>query len=932
MKNPLLLSMPHLIVKSMKKNTVKRVLALFASFASLLVSAPVFAEHGEPGSFHDASPAQLKAVLAVDSKLNPSDNELVVYYVRADKNYEPWALWLWAIPGGDGNANWNYTQNWQELDGVGYMRFRLDGSDTGGSKPVSSDGTVGLIVRQDSGWTKDGNDDRIWNISVSKKVAIFSGDQNTYAALPYRPSVKSAELIATNTVSLTLSGAYGLDGKTSGFSVTKNGVSVPIASVVNADSSNPDDNMAEHVTITLAQPVEVSDSLSVSNPAFLSAVAVNSQKLALELSEKTVPPADVVLGATYEQGSVTFRLWAPTASKVSANLYKKDSAKSPDFTVPLSKDSETGVWTAVFDKADPDGFFYDYTVTNAKGTLTVLDPYARSMAAYHNDGTVGRGAVVDLTSSRALPEGGMSASYYPLQKREDAIIYEISVRDFTISPDSGVKAAPGTYKAFIEKIPYLKELGITHIQLMPVVNFYNNNETDRSYDDRGVVGNSNYNWGYDPHNYFTPEGWFATDAADPYCRVRELRELINECHKEGLGVLLDVVYNHMADTRFLDDIVPGYYFRLNDSGKFTSNSGCGNDTATEHAMMARLVKDSTEYWVREYKIDGFRFDLMGLMEAQSVENAYTACVAVNPNVLFEGEGWRMYNGPAGTFGMDQGYMRKTDHIAVFNDELRDLLKAGGFNEAGLGLVTGKETNGADLFRSILGNPKSYGTNQPGANVQYMVCHDGLTLHDSVSHNAILRDENPEEKADIVRRIKMGNTLALTAQGIAFLHGGQERGRTKPNVNRASNECVGAFVRNSYDSSDNINQIVWTLDEAYADVLAYTKGLLALRQGTTAFRMADAKKIKSNATLLTGTDRTLVFAYSLRNDDGTWIVAVNASNKTATVKSNVSLKKAEVFADSHSAGTTPIASPQGIKLSGKKLTVEPLTATIIHVGK
>lgn len=910
----------------MKMSIAKKILPVFGAFLSAVFAS---AEHGQPGSFRDASPKEMKSVLALDGKIKPGDDELVVYYVRQDKKYEPWALWMWAMPGGDGGANWEYTKDWKVEDGIGYMRFKLDGSSTGGNKPVSSDGVVGLIVRQDAGWTKDGNDDRVWDISKSKKVAIFSGDGNTYAAMPYRPSILSAELVADDKIALTLSGEYGLGAGNSGFKVVSGGKSVPISRVENSKSKNVEDNMAKDVTITLAGKIDVSESLSVGNQDFLGDAKVNSQKLALALAEKTVPGFDVELGARYSAKSATFGLWAPTSSKATVNIYKKDDAKTPDFTVPMTKNASTGVWSATFDKVDPDGMFYDYTLVNAKGTVTVLDPYAKSMAAYKNDGTVGRGAIVDMKSSRAIPEGGMDAPYYPLEKREDAILYEMSVRDFTISPDSGVKAEKGTYSAFIEKIPYLKELGITHVQLMPVLSFYNNNETDKRYDSRGAVNNSNYNWGYDPHNYFTPEGWYATDAADPYCRVRELRELVNECHKAGLGVLLDVVYNHMAITKFLDDIVPGYYFRTDANGKLKSNSGCGNDTATERAMMARIVRDSTEFFVREYKVDGFRFDLMGLMEAKCVENAYENCAKINPHVLFEGEGWKMYNGESGTVGMDQGYMRKTDRVAVFNDDLRDLLKAGGFNETGLGLITGKETNGADLFRSILGNPKSYGTNQPGANIQYMTCHDGLTLHDLIAHNVGLDESKMEEKAEIIRRIKMGNTLALTAQGIAFLHGGQERGRTKPNVMLATNECVGEFVRNSYDSSDNINQIVWTLDDDYRGVLEFTKGLLALRKSTGAFRIADAKKIKKNATLLSGTDKSLVFAYSISADDGEWIVAVNAGKKKATVKAGMSLKGAEVLVDCEKAGTEAISAPVGVKISGKKISLEPLTMAVIR---
>lgn len=891
------------------------------------------AQSAVPGTFENAAPAGLEKILQADKKVNPSENELVVYYLRDDASYENWALWIWAIPGGDGNSMWKYSQDWSVTDGVAYMRFALDGSSSGGIKPVSSDGTVGLIVRQDGGWTKDGSDDRIWNIEKSNKVAIISGDQNTYAAEEYKPSFVSAELLSQDSISLTLSGKYALslDGSDSGFTVkNRSGKVYDVLSVTNADSADKNDNFTSRILIKLNEKVSVSDSLAVSNAAFRGTVAVDSRKLSVKLAESMIPGADVELGAAYSNGKVRFNLWAPTSSNVRVNIYKKGDASKADYTVPMTFDSSTGVWTAEFSRVNPDGMFYDYTLQNSKGLVTVLDPYAKSMAAYKNLGGCGRAAIVDLNSPKAFPEGGMDAPYYNLAKREDAVIYEVSVRDFTIGNDSSVKAVPGTYKAFIEKIPYLKELGITHVQLLPVLNFYNNDETDKSYDNRGVVNGSNYNWGYDPHNYFTPEGWYASDASDPYARVRELRELINEIHKAGMGVLLDVVYNHMGNAALLDDIVPGYYFRMNENGGFKSNSGCGNDTATERAMMKRIVTDSTEHWVKNYRADGFRFDLMGLMEASSVEDSYKACAAVNPSVLFEGEGWKMYNGERGTVGMDQNYMKKTDNVAVFNDEFRDLVKAGGFNERGLGFITGKSVNTARLFSNICGVPTAnYRTDDPGDNLQYLVCHDGLTLHDAVVNNVHLAE--PQNTAEVISRIKLGNALVLTSQGIAFLHAGQERGRTKPNVNKARAESINNFVRNSYDSSDNINQIVWTLDEQYENLLEYTKGLVALRKNTEAFRLGDADLVQKSVKFInTGDEESQVLAYSVKADKKTYIVAFNCSTKKVTVKTKMNLKNAEVLADANTAGTTAISIPEGVVIKGKNVVLEPLTATVICV--
>lgn len=894
------------------------------------VGSSVFAESGTPRTFANAAPAGMEAVLALDSKLKPSDNELVVYYVRPDKDYKDWALWIWAIPGGDGGASWPYTQNWKVQDGIGYMRLKLDGSSTGGTSLLSDTANIGLIVRQKNEWIKDGNDDRIWNLNTSKKIVVFSKNQNTYAAMDYKPSVKSAELYSKREIDLKLSGKYGLDtdGGDSGFSVvTTKGKEYKIAKVVNTDEpENLSANMTDKVTIQLAEDVDIADSLIIKNPLFLGDAAVNGSKLSIKIADSMIPPASLELGCSYSQGKAVFNLWAPTSSSAVLNLYKVYDANKPDYTVPMTKDSKTGVWSVEFSEVDCDGMFYDFTLENSKGIVTVLDPYAKSMAVYHGKGGAGRAAVVDLNSEKA---GVQDVPYVNLVKREDAIIYEVSVRDFTISPDANVSATPGTYKAFIEKIPYLKELGITHVQLLPVVNFYYNDEANKKYEDSGNVNGNNYNWGYDPHNYFTPEGWYATDAADPYCRIRELRELINECHKAGIGVLLDVVYNHMAGTQFLDDIVPGYYFRTNAKGGFTSNSGCGNDTATERTMMKRLVVDSTSHWVKNYKVDGFRFDLMGLMEASSVVDSYKACKKINASTLFEGEGWRMYNGAPGTVGMDQRYMLQTNEVAVFNDEFRDAMKAGGFNEAGRGFITKKRTDNTKLFRNVTGNPFNYRTDQPGDNLNYLVCHDGLTLHDSIVHN--LRLDETKDKNEIVQRIKLGNFIVLTSQGLAFLHAGQESGRTKPNINNSRNESIGNFVRNSYDSSDNINQYVWTVEPEYQELLEYTKGLIEIRKEFNVFRTANSKKIAKNfVDLEIQDDEGLAFGYIAKKSEGTWVILVNAKMKSIEINTSVSLNNGVIYIDSRSANKNGIENPVGVKISGKTVTLDPLTATVIRI--
>ena len=390
----------------------------------------------------------------------------------------------------------------------------------------------------------------------------------------------------------------------------------------------------------------------------------------------------------------------------------------------------------------------------------------------------------------------------------------------------------------------------------------------------------------------------------------------------------------MAGTTFLDDAVPGYYFRTNAQGKLTSGSGCGNDIATERTMARKLIVDSIRYWVSEYEVDGFRFDLMGLMDSQTVLDGYAAAKAINPNTLFEGEGWKMYNGETGTVGLEQSYMTKTDNVAVFNDEIRDALKAGGFNEAGKGFLTKQGHDLNRLFKNLMGQPQSnYKADDPGDNLQYIVAHDGLTLHDTIAHNAKLDESIPEQKAELVSRIKMGNFMVLTAQGISFMCGGQERGWSKPNVNKLTNETVGRFVRNSYDSSDNINQILWTIDADYQGVVDYTRSLIALRKAYDVFRIGDMAKINAAAKLLvTPEESRLAIGYTLAWTDGLWVVISNAETKPMTFDVGTDVSKAVVFADAKGANVAGIKTPSGVAVAANLVTVEPLTSVVLRLAK
>lgn len=677
---------------------------------------------------------------------------------------------------------------------------------------------------------------------------------------------------------------------------------------------------------------------------------------AWKVCEKTIPPNSAKLGCYYnpETHSASFSLWAPTAKKVQVLLYEDPNGKQPAYIFPLQIQRKTGVWSLVCSiDIDLDNWFYDFEVTNEKGTLRCLDPYALSMAAYTNSKTCGRAAIINQSSPRALPPGGWSddnpikedTSFLPeFTNYTDAVVYEVSVRDFTISADSDIETTvfvrqKGSYNAFIQKLPYLKKLGITHIQLLPVLNFYNNDETNKAYENTDKLHGNNYNWGYDPHSYFTPEGWFASDPYDQYCRISELKNLIKDAHRLGLRVILDVVYNHMADTYLLENIEPHYYFRLNKrDGSYTSASGCGNDLATEHAMVRKLIIDSLCYFVKEYHVDGFRFDLMGLIDSKTILDAYDECVMLKKDLLFIGEGWKMYNGAKGTCGMDQNYMTKTQKVSVFNDEFRDLCKGGGMNEHLKGFITGGTINTKQLFQNICGNPQiHYFSESPARNVQYLECHDGLTLHDNIVNNLSLDETNVLQKEELFSRIMLAQALLLTSQGIIFLHSGQESARSKPAKtlsNKNHDDIVGSFVKNSYNAPDSVNNFIWKKGVEHEDLFNFTRTLIRLRKENEQFRIHDREQVKSRIKLLESASGDLLLGYKIEpashSSSTVWYLFFSGRKTISTIDVEVNVSEAQVYVYGTRASLDPFLLPAE-QYSGSKLDIPPLSAVIFTFG-
>jgi pullulanase/glycogen debranching enzyme len=346
-------------------------------------------------------------------------------------------------------------------------------------------------------------------------------------------------------------------------------------------------------------------------------------------------------------------------------------------------------------------------------------------------------------------------------------------------------------------------------------------------------------------------------------------------------------------------------------------------------MVRRLIIDSTRHWVENYHVDGFRFDLMGLTDSVTMEAAYAACAEVNADVLFEGEGWDMYNGSTGV-GTDQSYMRSTDNIAVFNDEIRDLLKAGGFHEDDKGFLTGLRNSDTEaIFLNLIGQPQSnYRADDPGDSLAYIAAHDGLTLHDNIALNMGLSDDDPDQRQSLIDRMKIGNFLILTSQSIPFIHAGQERARSKPKLN-ATAEFMGDFVRNSYDSSDNINEFPWTIDEPAQELVEFTRGLIWLRRNTPALRIGDMDDIDAATTFFEHTNHR-AFAYSVEWDSETYVIMVNVDVEPVTFDLGEDVSGATILVDYDEADHEGVAEVTGVTIDGSSVTLDGLTPALLRL--
>ena len=787
------------------------------------------AEPEAPAAAPEAPAAEPEAPAAppVDEFTLPLEDgcrQLTLYWNNPSGGYDNCDVWMW-FPGRDGHGELFHPCPYggkvvinvpQDVSEVGFI-VRRDCSEPGGSSWGEA--------------TKDYDQDR-WAVLTGDETVIYlkSGDQMQYTSEDGGQTLNPIRLF-------TMAGILSPTEIQYFISPAKRIASLDEIKVLCGDEALAVEGLSslnnEVITgvITLAEPLDLSRSYRVELEGYGSAPAVPTKLFDSQafIDEYVYDGDD--LGAVIDGDKTVFKVWAPTASDMILNLFEAGDGGEAYETIPMTL-GEKGVWSA--EAACGHGTYYTYTVTNSLGTQEAVDPYARAAGVNGN-----RGMVVDLslTDPEGFREGGF---FLGIDSYEDAVIWEVHVRDFSNTIEGS--AYPGKYLAFTETglknssglpvgMDYLKELGVTHVHLQPVYDY-------ATVDERG--SGASFNWGYDPKNYNVPEGSYSTDPYHGEVRITEFKQMVQALHENGIGVVMDVVYNHTysADS-CLNRIVPYYYYRFNYDGSPANGSGCGNETASNRKMFRKYMVDSVRYWAEEYRLDGFRFDLMALHDIQTMQAVEAAVHAVNPKALIYGEGWT-----GGTSALDPGQQATQANIsrvtasegaigsiAVFNDAIRDGLKGSVFDAKGAGYINGKigKMTAQQVIFGLQGGVSGAGASWHVNNamvVNYMSSHDNNTLWDKLLFTN--PDATDEERTAMVR---FGASIVMISKGMPFFLAGEEMLRTKDGD------------ENSYASSDAVNNIDWealTPDSAAWDTVQFYRALIAMRKANDFLTTGEVK--------------------------------------------------------------------------------------------
>ncbi len=581
------------------------------------------------------------------------------------------------------------------------------------------------------------------------------------------------------------------------------------------------------------------------------------------------------LGLTFQPEGMILKVWSPKAKSMKLSLYKDDLGVVQPLDVIEMTKVENGVWQATLTN-DKSGLYYTFQAEHSDGWGDeVPDPYAKAVGRNGKRGQL-------INPSEANPENWSADSRpdFSGMKPNDFLVYEVHVRDFSISENSGMENK-GKFLAFTERgtkntkgfstgIDHLKEMGVTHVHLLPSFDFHTVDETR--------LDEPQYNWGYDPQNYNVPEGSYSTNPADGAVRIKEFKAMVQALHEEGIGVVMDVVYNHTSrvDGLSFEEMVPGYYYRHWNDSTLGNSSGCGNETASEQPMMRKFMIESLKYWADEYHVDGFRFDLMAIHDMETMNEIERELREINPNVLLYGEGWTAGDSP---LPIEKRALKSHTYqmpgIAAFSDEIRDGLKGHWSSHESKGYVSGNFDLKESVKFGVVGgiehpqidykavnNTDTAWAAEPHQCMVYVSCHDNHTLYDK------LKIANPEAGEKKIREMHLlSNFVVLTSQGVPFLHAGVEYLRTKHGV------------ENSYQSPDSINQMDWDQKSLNLYHVEQYQALIKLRREHPSFRLGSAHEVRGRLVFLDSPEGVLAYRIESPKEDD-WkrvVVVVNATN-------------------------------------------------------
>ena len=833
-------------------------------------------------------------IIAMGASAAEEDGVVIkLHYNRPDGVYDDWSVWFWNL-GKDGAD----------------IPFAEENGEMVATFPVEPGATsVGFIVKLPGWAAKDVNEDQFIDVA-----AFISGTVHVYveSGVPGYTVVNGDDAVIgikltgvsydekTTNVQVKMTASIG-DG-TDAFVLTgPEGVITPVS--VTEDAS--------HVyTLELEQPLDLYSGYTLTYDGQDYGVKLPNIYSTEEFEADYTYEGDD-LGATWTAEKTTFRVWAPTADAVRVNLYESGTEGTEDLIEQLTMTPDVnGTWVAE-KEGDLNGTYYTYEVDVIGETREACDPYARATGVNGK-----RAMVIDLDSTD--PEGWEN-DVDPHYDNEitDAVIYELHIRDLSVDESSGIQNK-GKYLGVIETgttnaagvptgLDHIKSLGVTHLHLLP------------SYDygsvDESKLDIPQFNWGYDPVNYNVPEGSYSTDPYNGAVRVAEFKQMVQGLHENGISVVMDVVYNHVysADSFCFNQIVPRYFSRVNENGSYSSGSGCGNDTASERSMVSKYIVDSVKYWADEYHIDGFRFDLVGLIDTETMNTVIEEVHKTHPNVIFYGEGWTM-----STTMTKEGYELTTQtnstlvpEFAFFSDTLRDALKGNVFNNTEKGYVSGVAAYSSTINQCFVGAPNW--CKSPTQTINYSSCHDNNTLYDRITIST--------PNASVEDRIRMNNLAAaitMTSQGIPFIHAGEEMLRSKPLPD-------GGYDHNSYNNTDAVNSLKWDdLNQAeYQSVFSYYQGLIAFRAAHPALRMTSAEEVSQQITKLEGLEFGITgfhIAPGSNGEENEFVVIFNP--KTSAITVDLPRGEWEIYISGQTAGTEVLGTAKG------GVEVEPISAMVL----